>query len=414
MPRKVRKVDSGLRWGEGYINTRIGPDGEMRYQARWPEGEGLDKTWRGKTFRTVDDAEDHLRDIARRKRDGNYQPETTMTVAQCVAEYLDKMREDWRPNTYFTATITNERQILPYLGNVKISELSLHRIQQWIKVIAKNGRRPKGSKETGPLAKSTVQGALSLLSASLRDAAAYGFIRIDPTIGAKALGQETPERPIWTPDEARRVLAFTSDDFFLHGIYCMAIFTGLRPGESRALRWQHVDLQRQTVAIRHTMTRDIRGREYVGPTTKTKRNRVVAIPEAVAIVLRLWRTVQTERRLAHPHWQDDDLVFDRGNGQFIPGTTMQRRHRRMIAATGVSLIRLHDIRHTFASFQAEAEVNPRVVMDAMGHRKLAITIERYTHSSMAAQATAAEGLARRLFGDGSDATTSGSELVTNG
>lgn len=57
MPRKQRKVDSGLRWGEGSTQKRITQGGEERWVARWPEGEGPDKVWRGKTFATEDEAE---------------------------------------------------------------------------------------------------------------------------------------------------------------------------------------------------------------------------------------------------------------------------------------------------------------------------------------------------------------------
>lgn len=61
-------------------------------------------------------------------------------------------------------------------------------------------------------------------------------------------------------------------------------------------------------------------------------------------------------------------------------------------------MRLHDLRHNFATLQLEQGVHPRVVMEQLGHTQISTTLDTYSHVSRQLQEDAAQRLNTR-FGD---------------
>ena len=43
-------------------------------------------------------------------------------------------------------------------------------------------------------------------------------------------------------------------------------------------------------------------------------------------------------------------------------------------------VRFHDLRHTFATLQLAAGTNPKIVSEVLGHKEIAITLDRYSHA----------------------------------
>jgi len=56
-----------------------------------------------------------------------------------------------------------------------------------------------------------------------------------------------------------------------------------------------------------------------------------------------------------------------------------REFRRLVAAAGLRRVRLHDLRHTAASLMLAQGVNPRVVMEILGHSQIGVTMNTYSH-----------------------------------
>jgi integrase len=376
-----------LLWGDGTVSQRSASDGTVTWQARWVEldARGVERR-RARTFPTKDQAMDHLRKIRRERQAGQYVPESTATVADLTAEYLERARRQWKSNTYSTNRSLHQRLICPHIGSVRVVTLTPRRLQLWVDTLARAG--------VGP---SAIRNAYSIVSASLARAARLGLIDRSPAAGIELPGIRSTERVTWTIPQVRAVLDALAGDAKLLAFYSLAIATGMRPGELRALQWRDVDLTAQAITVRRTITRGEDDREVIGTTTKTGRSRTVIIPAFVAAHLTSWRREQVRQRLAHPHWIDGDLVFDRGDGQFIPGTTVQRIHDRVTASAGVPRIRLHDLRHTYATLEFAHGTNPRIVAERLGHASIAMTLDLYTHVSLDTQHTAAEAMARRLL-----------------
>jgi hypothetical protein len=77
-------------------------------------------------------------------------------------------------------------------------------------------------------------------------------------------------------------------------------------------------------------------------------------------------------------------------------------------------IRFHDLRHTFATLQLAAGTNPKIMSEVLGHKEVAITLDRYSHALPTLQARAMARLdsvlgraPRRRSARGADAADAG-------
>jgi hypothetical protein len=100
---------------------------------------------------------------------------------------------------------------------------------------------------------------------------------------------------------------------------------------------------------------------------------------------------------------EDDLVFCDAAGEPLWGrhlTTLS--FKAILRRAGLPLIRFHDLRHTFATLQLAAGTNPKIVSEVLGHKEVAITLDRYSHALPTLQTTAMARL-DAILGRGDDA-----------
>lgn len=372
-----------VRYGDGFLTPR----GPAKVQARWKDGT---KT-RGKTFdadtleAAWDLAEDHLRKISRDKRDGRYTSPSDLTVAQILGEYRERGASRWSANTQATYKLLATKHIVPYIGKRKIVDVTPRVLQLWIDDLGKTGLSP-----------AVIENAKIVVSGACREAVQMGVIPTNPAIGLRLPARKKSQMPTWTADEVRAVIAACGNDLWMRTYYTVALTTGMRPGELRALMWKDVDIEQARLHCRRSMTRDASFRAMVGDQTKSGRTRVIALPMETIAILQEMRKDQVRRQVAHANWQKADLIFDRGDGRFMALTTLERRHQLTIETAKVTRIRLHDLRHTAATLLLEADVHPKIVSDILGHSSIAITMDRYVHVSTDLQRTATEKLGNVL------------------
>jgi len=116
-------------------------------------------------------------------------------------------------------------------------------------------------------------------------------------------------------------------------------------------------------------------------------------------LLRAHRAHQAEQLLAIGHrTTDDDFVFSDDAGEPLWGRHVTTREfGPLLRRAELPPIRFHDLRHTFATLQLAAGTNPKIVSEVLGHKDVAITLDRYSHA-MPTMQTEAMGRLDTLLG----------------
>jgi integrase len=126
-------------------------------------------------------------------------------------------------------------------------------------------------------------------------------------------------------------------------------------------------------------------------TPKTERGRrTVALDPATMRVLAEHRDrQQIERAMWGDAYTDHDLVLAREDGAPLHPHGFSQAFRRHVKLAGLPTIRLHDLRHTYATLALQAGLHPKVVQERLGHSSIAITMDTYSHAIPALQESAA-------------------------
>lgn len=98
-------------------------------------------------------------------------------------------------------------------------------------------------------------------------------------------------------------------------------------------------------------------------------------------------------------YDDQGLVFATALGHPLNPNNVQRSFYRLMATAGVPRIRLHDLRHTHATWLLKDGQPVKVVSERLGHSKTSITLDTYAHVLPDMQDAAVDALGDLLFGD---------------
>ena len=145
-----------------------------------------------------------------------------------------------------------------------------------------------------------------------------------------------------------------------------------------ALKWQYVG--DDSIRIVQTIRAE-RGKGLVAVQPKTKKsNRTLELTSHAIRALKSQRASQAEWRLkAGPLWRDTDLVFTNDDGSPVHRERVARAFDQALKKAGIRHIRVHDLRHTFATLQLEMGVNVKKISEMLGHSNIGITLGTYSH-----------------------------------
>ena len=109
------------------------------------------------------------------------------------------------------------------------------------------------------------------------------------------------------------------------------------------------------------------------------------------------RARQAKDRLrAGELWQDYGLIFTTSIGTPLDPRNVTAVFARLRAKAGYPWLRLHDLRHACATFLLASGVEPRTVMEILGHATIRLTMETYGHVLPNRMHDAADSLDRLL------------------
>lgn len=149
-------------------------------------------------------------------------------------------------------------------------------------------------------------------------------------------------------------------------------FLGLRKGEAQALNFK--DIKGRSIYITKTLTTKIKGLEYSISTTKTTSSvRELPIPNFLyQEYLELYKKAKH-----YSDYSDDWFIF--GNTVPFKDTTIDKYNRKYSALSNQKRIRIHDFRHSCASYLLQSGASITLVSKYLGHSKVSTTLNIYSH-----------------------------------
>jgi integrase len=292
-------------------------------------------------------------------------------------EWLPAIRSTIRPTTFASYESHVALYLLPELGHIQLQELSACDLNAFYGKLLSEKRR-RGNKELAP---GTVRRIHATLHRALKDAVRWNKIGRNPADSAdppRALLCGEGEMKTWSVPDLKTFLAAQRESPN-YPLWLTLITTGLRRGEALGLRWQDLDLEARTMAIRQT--RVVIGYQPLLSTPKTRKGRrqVALDPATVSVLAELKERRAKEMTARGEDLTEGELVFLNEQGEPIHPDRVSAYFTRAAKTAGVPVIRLHDLRHTHATLALSAGVHPKVVSERLGHANIGITLDTYSH-----------------------------------
>jgi integrase len=252
-----------------------------------------------------------------------------------------------------------------------------------------------GDEDRAPLSAATVRLIHTLIRQALADAVKWNRLARNPADSAdppSASAAKSRQMQAWDRDHLRTFLEHVREDR-LYAAWRVAATTGVRRGELLGLRWRDVDLESARASIVRALVDGPGEPQVSAPKTEAGRRAIALDPETV-VALRAHRKAQAAEKLAlGPAYEDHGLIFCREDGAPIWPRTFSRQFGRLSEDAGLPVIRLHDLRHTYATLALQAGVHPKVVQERLGHANVGVTLDTYSHAIPAMQEDAAATVA---------------------
>jgi integrase len=350
-----------------------------------------------KTFKLKKDAERWLVTTLGEVQRGVHTPvSSSITVAQAGETWIAEAEADGLER----GTVRQYRQhleqhIAPFIGNVRLAELTVAGVKDFRARIIREGRsRVMAKKIIGSL------GAI-LATAMENGKVAQNVVRVATPRRRRETGLEQRHKrhievgvDIPTKEEIRAMLACAQGWF--RPLLVTAVFTGLRSSELRGLRWKaDVDLAAGELTVRQRADRW----GILGSPKSDSAKRTLPLAPMVINALKEWR-------LACPA-SEADLVFPTSKGRprqintiHTQGLAPVQKAAGIIADGNTPKYGMHSLRHAAASLFIEQGFSAKKVQTLMGHSTIQMTFDTYGHLFPAAEddKTAMRQLQARLVG----------------
>jgi integrase len=240
-----------------------------------------------------------------------------------------------------------------------------------------------------------------MLHRAFKDAVAWRYVTYNPAEHASL--PRTPRMArtgagtrhgTWTIEQLAAWLNVALNDRFA-GLWLLAATTGMRRSELAGLRRSSLNLDAAQVVTGDDTRVVVRGRAHDSDGKTEASGRTLSLDQLTVEWLRTYiDIVEAERSEFGARFTEDDRLFCYPDGRAPHPQTITRMFNRLADRAGVPRIRLHDVRHTYATLSLNAGIDLKVLSDRLGHANVYVTAQIYGHRSTGHDRQAAESMAR--------------------
>lgn len=325
------------------------------------------------------------------------------TISELCDRYIDEYAVPHKkPSSVETDLLNLKNHIKPLLGKRFVSDVSTADIDKFMRDVkaGKSVLRSEMGKKPVTGGPGAANRSLALLSSAFGEAIKWGWMNTNPARGVPKFKEEKKERFLSEIELAAIGSAIETlqqegiaNPIALHAIRLL-IFTGARRGEVLSLKWSNIDFERQIILLEDSKTGakpvllNAPALEVLSTQKRQGRNPYV-FPglienEHLKEIRKPWSMVKDAATLKL--WRQDpcvDAIWKEFSVKPRRACSVEQfqkvlENKGLSPVGGVTDVRLHDLRHTFASVAAMGGSPLLVIAKLLGHKQ-ASTTERYAH-----------------------------------
>jgi integrase len=306
-----------------------------------------------------------------------------MTLKQVADSFIAECKvRNRRTSTLLNYKSVLEGHILPKFGTFEVGAIQKKEVRAWFALLLQTGKSAELVNRIIRVFKTVLFYALTDLEVLERNI----MLRFKQYQTTEGNASRRTNRGAFAEAEVQALLsAARPHERALIGLLC---FTGMRPGECYALRWQDVDLTAGSASV--TRNWDWRGKKFTAPKTEAG---------ARTVALSGWLVAELEAHKGRSDAKAEALIFATRTGQPMNPSNVRRDiWSKLIKRAGVRILDMYSLRHTFASLGRVAGEEAFNVARAMGHSRSILVDQVYAHSLQSGMASVAERVTARALG----------------
>ena len=271
-----------------------------------------------------------------------------------VEIYLESMEHRIKENALMTKQNIFYHHIVPYLGEMKLDEITPKDIIHWQDQVMKDNNYKQTYLKT----------IHNQLSALFNYAVRFYGLKKTARLAGNMGKEEVGEMKFWTKEEYLTFSRAMMNKEESYHAFEILYWCGIRLGELLALTAEDFDFEKKTLRINKSY-QHIKGKDVITTPKTRKSNRVLTLPDFLAEEMQDYIS-----RL--PYLKVDDRIFT------ITKSGLHHEIDRGCRETGVKRIRVHDLRHSHVSMLIEMGFSAVDIANRVGHESVKATY-RYAH-----------------------------------
>ncbi len=311
---------------------------------------------------------------------------STASKKHTLGELIEQYMEQWLPQKKIDSAATQKPQLIWWreeLGHMLLCDLTSG---TFVEARGRLSRRlvrkttPEGEVVRTRISSGTINRYFAAISHVLSVAVhELGWLHENPVRSVKKLKEPRGRVRFLSPEELKRLVdaCRAERNRFLFPFVLIALSTGMRKNEVLGLKWADFDAK-----ARHIVLHD----------SKNGERRSVPVPPNVCVTLGILRK-EAELHLAKTTLMDVQYIFP---GRKAGGRLdIRQPWERAVKAASIEDFRIHDLRHTAASYLAMSGSGLLEIAHVLGHKSLDM-VKRYAHLSPQHTAKALQNLSDAL------------------
>jgi integrase len=260
--------------------------------------------------------------------------------------------------------------LLPHFGQKDIATITREEVKQLAYGMLAQGK-----------SRNTVMVTLAPLREMFNHAIEDRHVAVNPALGVmrltkKGKGEQREKVTFLTREEVSVFLETCREHRPDYApLVLLLVRTGLRIGEACALQWGDLDFLNRFIEVRRTYSN---GR--IEETPKSSKSRRVDMSQQLTEALKALLVERKKETLRKGWGEVPPWIFLREDGACLtPNYVRMRVWPKLSAKTGLRYVRIHDLRHTFASLLIQNGESLAYVKEQLGHHSIQITVDTYGH-----------------------------------